>query len=151
MDVRQHFISIKKSQLHVVATLLDPRLEMGFFHEEKLIRQSYCWFSWLQQDEPKHLKTKAKKGKNLLWKDHMEKPLTENFKKQTVVLPRLNTSRFWMMEAVALPTIHLSQKIHMSKQNWWRPRTWMSQSVNTTFVHYRCRWDSATDIQKLQQ
>jgi len=50
-DVRQHFISFKKSQLHVVATLLDPRLEMGFFHEEKLIRQSYCWSSW----------TKAKK------------------------------------------------------------------------------------------
>ena len=57
-DVRQHLISIKKSQLHVVATLLDPRLEMGFFHEEKLIRQSYCWFSWLQQDEPKQLKTR---------------------------------------------------------------------------------------------
>ena len=44
---------------------------------------------------------------------------------------------------------HLSQKkIHMSKQNWWWPRTWMSQSVNETFVYYRCRWDSATDIQK---
>jgi len=71
-DVRQHFNSIKQSQLHVVTTLLDPRLKIGFFHEEKLIRQSYFWFSWLQQDEPKELKSKAKKGKNLLWKDHME-------------------------------------------------------------------------------
>jgi len=93
-DVRQHFISIKKSQLHVVAALLDPRLKMGFFHEEKLIRQSYFLFNWLQQHEPKQLKTKAKKGKNLLWKDHLEKPLTENIEKQRVVLTRLNTSRF---------------------------------------------------------
>jgi len=46
-----------------------------------------------------------------------------------------------MRKAVAPPTIHLSQKkIHMSKQNWWWPRTWMSQSVNATFVQYSCRW-----------
>ena len=72
-DVRQRFNSIKKSQLHVVSTLLDPRLKMGFFHEEKLIRQSYRWSSWLQQHEPKQLKTKATKGKNLLWKDHADR------------------------------------------------------------------------------
>ena len=36
-----------------------------------------------------------------------------------------------------------------AKLRWW-PRAWMSQSVNATFVHYRRRWDSATDIQKLQ-
>jgi len=115
-DVRQQFSFIEKSQLHVVATLLDPKLKMGLFYEEKLIRQSYCWFSWLQQHEPKQLKTKAKKGKNLLWKDHMNKPLIENIKKQTVFLPRLNTSCFWMRKVVAPPGIHLSQKIHMSKE-----------------------------------
>jgi len=32
-----------------------------FFHEEKLIRQSHCWFSWLQQHEPKPAKAKKRK------------------------------------------------------------------------------------------
>jgi len=41
--VRQHFISIKKSNGG------SKILKKDFFHEEKLIRQSYCWFSWLQQ------------------------------------------------------------------------------------------------------
>jgi len=49
-DVRQHFISIEKSELHVIATLLDPSFKKrDFFHEVKLIRQSYCWFNWLKQ------------------------------------------------------------------------------------------------------
>jgi len=30
-DVRQHFISIEKSELHVIATLLDPRLKKRDF------------------------------------------------------------------------------------------------------------------------
>jgi len=64
----------------VIATLLDPKFKMGFFYEEKLIKQSYCWFNWLQHHESKQLKTKAKKGKNLVWKDHMNKPLIENIK-----------------------------------------------------------------------
>ena len=29
-----------------------------FFNEENLIKQSYCWFDWLQHHEPKQLKTK---------------------------------------------------------------------------------------------
>jgi len=33
-DVRQHFISIEKSELHVIATLLDPRFKKkGFFSQ----------------------------------------------------------------------------------------------------------------------
>jgi len=67
------------------------KIKNGIFYEEQLIRQSYRWFSWLQQHEPKQLKTKAKKGKNLLWKDHMNKPLTENIIKQAVFLPKINT------------------------------------------------------------
>jgi len=31
-DVRQHFISIEKSELHVIATLLDPRFKKGDFY-----------------------------------------------------------------------------------------------------------------------
>jgi len=61
------------------------KIENGIFYEEKLIKQSYCWVNWLQHHEPKQLKTKAKKGKNLLWKDHMKKPMIENIKKTDCV------------------------------------------------------------------
>ena len=150
-DVRQHFISIEKSQLHVVATPLDPRLGKNVFFtkrswSDRVIADSVgCSSTNRNQQKPK-------KGKNLLWKDQMKKPLIENIIKQTVILPRLSTLRFWMRKAVAPATIHLNQKkIHMSEQNRWWPRAWMSRIVKATFVHYRCRWDSARDIQKMQQ
>jgi len=102
----------------MVATLLDPKLNMGLFLRREVDQAELLLVPLVAEARTETFKNKSQERKESPMEgSHEEEPLIENIIKQTVFLPRINTSRLWMRKAVAPPRIHLSQKKnHLSKE-----------------------------------
>jgi len=111
-DVRQHFNSITKIQLHVVATLLDPRLKIEIFLRREVDQAELLLVQLVTAARIESIKNKSQKRKEFPMEgSHGEADDRKHQKTDSnSTKAKYSTSRFWMRKAVAPPTTYLNQK-----------------------------------------